>query len=163
MEPTFRNPQKGQAKKGNPFASHKYASKSALRYELGVDIRGGNLVWIQGPYPAGKWPDIKIFNAILTNFLERYERVEANDSYHGHPNKVKCPLNDIAPAEKLAMQARVRARHKTINSCLKNWGIHSQVFWHDIRCHGEVFRACAVLTQLTIEQGEPLFSVEYED
>jgi hypothetical protein len=55
---------------GNPFGSHKYAGKSALRYELGVDIRGGNLVWIQGPYPAGKWPDIKIFNAILANFLE---------------------------------------------------------------------------------------------
>ncbi len=29
----------------------------------------------------------------------------------GHPNKVKCPLNDIAPAKKLAMQAQVRARH----------------------------------------------------
>jgi hypothetical protein len=29
--------------------------------------------------------------------------------------------------------------------------------------HGEVFRACAVVTQLTIENGEPLFGVEYED
>ncbi len=124
---------------------------------------GGNLVWIQGPYPAGKWLDIKIFNAVLANFLERYERVEANDGYRGHPNKVKCPLNDIAPAEKLAMQERVRARHETINGHLKNWGILSQVFRHDIRCHGEVFQACAVLTQLTIEQGEPLFSIEYED
>ena len=159
----FRIPQKGQAKKGNPFGSHKYAGKSALRYELGVDIRGGNLVWIQGPYSAGKWPDIKIFNAVLANFLERYERVEADDGYRGHPNKVKCPLNDIAPAEKLAMQARVRVRHETINGRLKNWGILSQVFRHDICHHGEVFRACAVLTQLTIEQGEPLFSVEYED
>ena len=37
----FRIPQKGQAKKGNPFGSHKYAGKSALQYELGVDIRGG--------------------------------------------------------------------------------------------------------------------------
>jgi hypothetical protein len=159
----FRIPQKGQAKKGNPFGSHKYAGKSALWYELGIDIRGGNLVWIQGPYPAGKWPDIKIFNAILANFLERYERVEADDSYRGHPNKVKCPFNDIAPAEKLAMQARVRARHETINGRLTNWGILSQVFRHDSRCHGEVFRACAVLTQLTIEQGEPLLSVEYKD
>jgi hypothetical protein len=159
----FRIHQKGQAKKGNPFGSHKYAGKSALRYELGVDIRGRTLVWIQGPYPAGKWPDIKIFNAVLANFLERYERVEADDGYRGHPNKVKCPLNDIAPAEKLAMQARVRARHETINGRLKNWGILSQVFRHDIRRHGEVFRACAVLTQLTLEQGEPLFSVEYED
>ncbi len=115
----FWIPQKGQAKKGNPFGSHKYAGKSALRYELGVDIRGGSLVWIQGPYPAGKWPDIKIFNALLANFLEWYEQVEADDGYRGHPNKVKCPVSDIAPAKKLAMQARVRARHETINGRLK--------------------------------------------
>ncbi len=38
--------------------SHKDAGKSALRYELGVDILAGNLVWIQGPYPAGKYTDI---------------------------------------------------------------------------------------------------------
>jgi hypothetical protein len=46
---------------------------------------GGDLVWIQGLYPAGKWPDIKIFNAVLANFLERYEHIEANDGYCGHP------------------------------------------------------------------------------
>jgi len=159
----FRIPQKGQAKKGNPFGSHKYAGKSALRYKLGIEIRGGDLVWIQGPYPAGKWPDIKIFNAVLAHFLERYERVEADDGYRGHADKVKCPLNDISPPEKTAMQARVRARHETFNGRLKNWGILSQVFRHDICRHGEVFRACVVLTQLTIEQGEALFSVDYED
>ncbi len=60
----FRIPQKGIAMKGNAIASHKYAGKSTLRYELGVDILAGNLVWIQGPYPAGKYTDIKI----LTKF-----------------------------------------------------------------------------------------------
>ena len=45
----FRITQKGAATKGNAFTSHKYAGKSALRYELGVDILAGNLVWIQGP------------------------------------------------------------------------------------------------------------------
>jgi len=32
----FRIPQKGAAKKGNAFVSHKYAGKSALRYELSI-------------------------------------------------------------------------------------------------------------------------------
>jgi hypothetical protein len=51
-----RIPLKGVAKKGNTFGSHKYAGKSALRYKLlGVDILAGNLVWIQGPYPVGKY------------------------------------------------------------------------------------------------------------
>ncbi len=71
----FRIPQKGAATKGNAFASHKYTGKSALRYELGVDILAGNLVWIQGPYPAGKYSDIVIFNEVLTFFLEPGERV----------------------------------------------------------------------------------------
>ncbi len=67
------------------------------------------------------------------------------------------------PAEKWTMQGRVRARHEMLNGRLKNWGILSQVYWHDIMRHGEVFRACAVVTQLTIKNGEPLFEVEYED
>jgi hypothetical protein len=29
--------------------------------------------------------------------------------------------------------------------------------------HGDVFWACAVVTQLTIEHGKPLFEVEYTD
>jgi hypothetical protein len=51
-ETDFCVPQKGMATKGNAFISHKYAGKSTLRYELGVSIQGGDLVWIQGPYPA---------------------------------------------------------------------------------------------------------------
>ncbi len=36
----FRVSQKGAATKGNAFASHKYAGKSALHYKLGVSILG---------------------------------------------------------------------------------------------------------------------------
>jgi hypothetical protein len=55
----FHIPQKGIAKKGNTFTSHKYAGKSALHYELDVNNLVGNLVWIQGPYPASKYIDFK--------------------------------------------------------------------------------------------------------
>jgi len=61
------------------------------------------------------------------------------------------------------VQGRVRARHETLNGQLKNWGILSQVFRHNIGSHGEVFWACVVVRQLTIEDGEPLFEVEYGD
>jgi hypothetical protein len=50
-----------------------------------------------------------------------------------------------------------------LNRQLKNWGILSQVFRHHITMHGDVFRACAVVTQLTVENGEPLFEVEHAD
>ncbi len=111
----FCIPQNGAAKKGNPFGSHKYAGKSALCYEPGVDILMGNLVWIQGPYPAGAWPDIKIFTSCLAHFLEPYERVEADNNYRRHADKVKCPKNDVNPIENLKMQGCIRAHHKTLN------------------------------------------------
>jgi hypothetical protein len=48
-ETDFRIQQKGVTKRGNAFGSHKYAGKSALRYELGINILKGNLVWVEGP------------------------------------------------------------------------------------------------------------------
>ena len=155
--------QKGATTKGNAFASHKYAEKSTLRYALGVDILAGNLVWIQGPYPVGKYSNIVILYEVLTFFLEPGERVEADKGYRGYPDKIKCPANNANPAENRAMQGKVRARHETFNGRLKNWGILSQVYRHHIMSHGDVFRACAEVTQLTVAHGEPLFEVEYGD
>jgi hypothetical protein len=86
----FRILQKGITKKGNAFASHKYAEKSALQYKLGVDILAGSLVWIQGPYLAGKYTDIKFFNIVLRHFLEPGKQVEANEGYHGHVKKINA-------------------------------------------------------------------------
>ena len=120
-------------------------------------------MWIQGPYPAGEYPDIKIFNKVLHHFLEPGERVKADEGYARHADKVKCPANPVNPSENLGMQGRVRARHETLNGHLKTWAILQNVYRHDILRHGDVFRACAVLTQLTIEDGEPLFEVEYGD
>jgi hypothetical protein len=112
----FRVPQKGTATKGNAFASHKYAGKSAISYELGVSILGGDLVWIQGLYPAGKYTDIKVFNKVLHHFLDPGEQVKANKGYVGHPDKIKCPQNVGTPAVKWVMQGRVRAHHETPRS-----------------------------------------------
>jgi hypothetical protein len=148
---------------GSLQQSHKYAGKLALRYELSIAILAGNLVWIQGPYPAGKYNDIKIFNSVLRHYLEPGKRVEADKGYVGHADKIKCPDNTCNPEENLAMQAPVRSWHETLNGRLKNWGILAQVYRHDIVAHGTVFHACAVVTQLSIGNGEPLFEVEYKD
>jgi hypothetical protein len=78
-------------------------------------------------------------------------------------DKIKCPRNDTNPAVKQAMQGRVRTHQEMLNELLKNWGILSQVFCHHISMHGDVYRACVVLTQLTTKNGKPLFKVEYKD
>jgi hypothetical protein len=159
----FKILQKGAAKKGNVFSSHKYAGKSALCYELGIDILAGNLVWVEGPYPAGAWPDIKIFMNTLVHTLTLGKCVEADNGYVGHPDKVKCPNNDSNPAANLGMQLAMRSCHKTFNGCLKNWGILEKTYRHDITVHGTVFYACAVIIQLSVANGEPLFEVEYSN
>ena len=58
------------------------------------------------------------------------------------------------------MQSRVRAHHEALHGWLKAWGILSQVIGPNITMHGDVFRACTVMKQLTIENshGEPLFN-----
>jgi hypothetical protein len=159
----YRILQKGAARKGNAFGSFKYAGKSALRYELGVDILAGNLVWVSGPYPAGKYTNIAIFNNVLANCLKPGERVEADNGYVGRPDKIKCPNIDCNPAENRVMQGIARSRHETLNGRLKALGIPGNVYHHDIREHGTVFYACAIITQLSVTNGEPLFEVEYGD
>ena len=147
----FRIQQKGVAKKG----------KSALRYELGIDILKGNLIWVEGPYPASAWLDIKTFLNCLAGPLLPGKRVEADNGYVGRADKVKCPNNNCNPPENLGMQSAARSRHETFNGRLKNWGILEKVYRHDITVHGTVFYACAVITQLSVANGEPLFEVEY--
>ncbi len=46
-------------------------------------------MWIQGPYSAGQFTNIKIFNKVLWHFLEPGERVKANNGYVGAANKIK--------------------------------------------------------------------------
>jgi hypothetical protein len=155
--------QTGTTTRGNAFASHKYAGKSALRYEIGVSILRGEFVWLQGPYPAGTFNDVKIFNKVLLHFLEPGESVEADNGYVGASNKVKCPDNPCNPVVNEGKQSRVRSRHKTINGRFKTWETMSQVYRHGITHHGEVFWAVAIITQLAIKNGSPLFQVDYED
>ena len=51
---------------------------AGLRYEVGVCIQTGDIVWFNGPYPCGWGPDIKIFNQKLRHLLLPYEKVMAD-------------------------------------------------------------------------------------
>jgi hypothetical protein len=148
---------------GKPFYSFKFR-KSALRYEVALCILTGDIVWINGPYEAGKWNDLQIFRNSLMSHLAPNERVEADDGYVGeHPHHVKCPKGIGNLPETEYMQQRARNRQETVNKRFKVWGALKQVWRHAIELHGEVFRAIAVITQLTINSGERLFEVGYRD
>jgi hypothetical protein len=53
-----RIPQQGPAIPGNPFSLFKFKGKCGLRYEIGVDTLAWNIVWVNEPFAAGKYPDI---------------------------------------------------------------------------------------------------------
>ena len=149
--------------KGKDWYSFKF-KKSGLRYEVSLCILTGEIVWINGPFEAGKWTDICIFRSAQMSELSSNERVEADDGYRGEaPRHIKCPLSLSNETQTLYMQQRVRNRQETVNKRFKNWGILKQVYHHSIPKHVDVFRAIAVITQLAITNGEKLFDCGYSD
>lgn len=136
-----------------------YKHKCAgLRYEIGVGIQGGDIVWINGPFPPGAFPDISIFRKALKEvLLEHNEMAEGDRGYRGEPQLVRTPVDGSV------MQMRVRSRHETVNKRFKQWGALQKKFYHRLCKHQIVFCAVAVIIQLTIENGEPLFGVTYDE
>lgn len=149
-------------KEPRPFSTSWFSHKlngPGLRYEVAVSLKDGNIVWINGPFMCGLWPDLKIFRRDLQSFLDPNERVEADDGYKGEPKSCKTPSEMCSMLEGRRFRQRVRARHETINARLKKFGILEQRYRHNILQHGVIFRAVAVMIQLEIESGHPLFSL----
>lgn len=155
-----------QGKSWKSFHSFKFKS-SGLRYEIGLSIIGGDIVWVAGPYPPGDWVDIEIFRHTLKGELDKNERVEADDGYKGEdPEFIKtpCEIMHDQGEEAKALRSRVRSRHETVNKRFKQFKCLSEAFRHDILFHCKCFRAVVVLTQLSINHGKPLFPIEgYND
>ena len=150
---------------GRKFYSYKYKA-SGLRYECATSILNGDLVWISGPWEPGMYNDISIFRKSgIMSLLDEGERVEADDGYRGEaPDTVRCPCAWGTAVEEFEQQEAIaRRRHETINKRFKQFGALKQVWRHKLCNHGKAFRVAAVVTQLSIQNGEPLFSVDYAD
>ena len=135
--------------KGRQFASHKFAKKSGLRYEVAVGIMSGEIKWINGGFPCGQFNDLTIYRASLATMLDPQERYEADDGYAADgPYRAKVPSAMFNPEEARAYQKRVQGRRKQINTRLKTFSILYSVYRHDLPQHGYVFRAVSVILQL---------------
>ena len=87
---------------------------------------------------------------------------EADGGYRGEPFYIKVP-KDASSKEEAYIKTVARSRKKTANNRLKIYGILKKAFRHDLTKHSAVFRAVAVITQLNINHGFPLFDVNYVD
>ena len=50
-------------------------------YEVALCICTGDIVWINGPFPCGQWPDLKIVRHALMGVLLDGEKAEADMGY----------------------------------------------------------------------------------
>lgn len=154
-----------------PFSKAWYSFKfkgPGVAYEVAVCILTGWIVWVNGPFPCGDWPDIEIFRASLLSMLGHGERVEADDGYSGE-SPLYCRLPGSQPTDPYfeGLRQRVRNRQETVNSRFKDWKCLKEAFHHAhdfAQKHSDCFHAVAVITQLEIQTGHPLFETQnYDD
>lgn len=140
------------------WCSHKFKC-AALRYEVSLVIQTGEIASINGPFAAGKYQDLTIFRSWLKKHLLPGERVEADAVYRDE--RCHCPFDFCFNEEQYRAKFTVRARHETVNKRFKQFGILNQRFRHPKEKHGEVLMSIAVITQISIRNGYPLFPVQY--
>jgi hypothetical protein len=150
--------------KPTPFSRKWYCHKikhAGLRYEVGICIQTGWIVWINGPYAPGHWPDLAISRDGLTDALDTDELFLADGTYSDGHGWCDTPtgLNN----RDQWMKAVARARHERVNGLLKDFGVLKNCFRHHRAKHGSVFMACANVTQAKLQLEEPTFQVQYDD
>jgi hypothetical protein len=134
-----------------------------LRYEIGVCIQTGCIVWINGPFPAGGWNDIRISRDSLIYELEPWELVISDGGYGGQYHLQPDPAAKASRCPFERMKAKVRARHETINRLFKVFNCLRNEWRHDFLLHNRTFWVVAHLVQFGIEYEGTVFQVMYDD
>ncbi len=136
--------------------SHKHKT-AAYNYELVISVHSNQLVWMNGPFPAGG-NDITVFKTRgLKDRMSSNLHIIADNGYPGKPNLL-IPNRDDSQAVK-KFKSHARARHETFNCRIKVFKALSQTFRHNLKRHQSAFEAVCVLVQYQIECGSPLFDV----
>jgi hypothetical protein len=132
--------------------SHKFKGPG-VRYEVALNIMMGDIVWINGPFPCGCYPDITIFWSSLKHELSPGEKAEADLGYRVEQAKIRLPVagDDV--------QQCIHSRHETVNCHFKLFDCLGHMFRHKLEKHGSMFGAVAVITQLGIDEGDKFFDV----
>lgn len=102
--------------------------------EPAVVIKSQNVVWVNGPFPAGSYTDLMTFWSSLKSMLGQSERFIANRKYNEeedlmlwktHPNKV---LHDVLCARHEPFNGRTKNSKILISSYRHEWDKPCSVF-----------------------------------
>jgi hypothetical protein len=103
---------------------------------------------MNGPFPAGKWPDINIFRRTLIFMLLPGEMVEADNGYRQEAVR-HCDV--VVSKSDARAKSRATRRHETVNSDLKAIGCLKQQWRHELSFHSFAITPCCLLIQITYE------------
>ena len=128
---------------------------------MGTCAQTGWIVWTNGPFPPGDWPDLDIARDELCSLLEYGELFLADGTYAGATGYVETP-NGLRTQDQY-MKQKARSLHERVNGFFKVFGAMEKKFRHNKRKHGLVFLAIANVVQAHIQlEGRP-FDLEYYD
>jgi hypothetical protein len=99
--------------------SHKFKG-NGLKYEVGVCIATGHVVWVHGPSRADK-SNITLAQQAFVSFLNDDEMAVADSGYRGELQHIKTlDLMHFCSGEEYYDASVARACHKTVNLRFKS-------------------------------------------
>jgi len=150
-------------KKSQKYSSYKHGGHASFVYEIAVSIWRSKIVWVNGPFPAGK-KDFEVFGWGLKQHIPEGKRVITDRSYRVEDLEGVCSCPNREDPEDLALfKSRVRARQERINAAIKSFKCIDHVWRHARKDHVIFFEACCVVCQYNMDCGDVLFDVLGDD
>lgn len=140
-----------------PFDRKWYSFKHngpGLRYEIGLCISTGKIVWAHGGKPCGAYTDLKMAREHFVSMLVNGEKAVADKGYKDNRYFITPTTHPNYPQIN-----KILARHETINKRLKQWKCMSNRFRNSLNKHPQCFHAVINIVTLCLDNGEPLFDV----
>lgn len=124
-------------------------NRAGLRYEVGLNIRTGNIVWVHGGVPCGDFPDLALARSRSIYCVNDDERTVADEGYRDARYLVYPSAFPLC-ARRLH---QIMTRHETVNKRVKQFEVTIAVFRHNRTRHNFCFLSVVNIVQIQIENG----------
>ena len=127
-------------------------NRAGIRYEVGLCLAKGHIVWYNDGFAAGYCNDLKLSRLEFTSNLLYGERAIADKGYSDE--KYFLTPNCLFYNRKLLKN--IMARHENVNQRIKSFQVMRQMFRHGWEKHILCFTSVIKLVQIKLQNGEPL-------
>jgi DDE superfamily endonuclease len=152
-----REPSTAELSKNPAYFSHKHHC-AGVNYEIGLSVFTNQVMWVNGPYPAGE-NDITMFkHRGLREMIPEGCWSIADNGYRGLLSTIRTSSSLDKHAVRV-LKRRAKARHESFNGKLKNFATVRERWRHAITKHEIAFEDVCVICQYQLENGSPLYDV----